>query len=130
MADHPNVEAARASLEALMKGDVETMAAGIAEDATWHVPGSNQWSGDFSGREAIVGRFGRMAERGYGITLDQIHDVVGGDDHVIALVRITAKGPSDSASTNSIWVMHVRDGTATEFWGTNDDQAAIDRVMG
>jgi ketosteroid isomerase-like protein len=130
MGDHPNVEAARAGLEALMKGDVETMAAGIAEDAIWHIPGSNQWSGDFSGREAIVGRFGRMAEGGYAFTLDEIHDVVGNEEHVISLVRVTAKGPSDSASTNSVWVMHVRDGEATEFWGYNDDQAAIDRVMG
>lgn len=129
MADHPNVDIARASLAALMKGDVETMAAGIADDATWHVPGSHQWAGEYSGKAEIVGRFGRMAEQGYGFTLDEIHDIVGGDDHVIALVRVTARGPSESASTKGIWVMHVRDGKASEFWGYNEDQAAIDRVM-
>ncbi|MGZ8629640.1 MAG: nuclear transport factor 2 family protein [Actinomycetota bacterium] len=129
MADHPNVEAARTSLEAMMKGDIQTMAAGIADDATWHVPGSNQWSGEYSGKDAIVGRFGRMAERGYGFTLEEIHDIVGNDEHVISLVRVTATGPAETASTNSIWIMHVRDGKASEFWGYNEDQAAIDRVM-
>lgn len=126
--DHPNVETARASLEPLMTGDVETMAAGIAEDATWHILRSNQRAGGYSRREAIVGRFGRR-ERGYAFTLDEIRHVMGGDGHVVALVRVTAKSPSDSASTNRVWVMHVRDGKATEFWGSNDDQAAVDRVM-
>jgi hypothetical protein len=130
MAEHPNVEAARASLEALAKGDVETMSAGIAPDAVWHVPGSNQWSGDFTGKDTIMGRFARMSEQGYRISLDEIHDIVGGDDHVVALVRVSAQGPSGSASTNSVWVMHVRDGMATEFWGHNVDQEAVDRVLG
>lgn len=129
MPDHPNVEAARTSIEALMKGDIETMGAGIADDAVWHVPGSHQWAGDRTGRPEIVGRFGLMAEKGYGFTVDEIHDVVGGDDHVIALVRVTARGPSESVSTNAIWIMHVRDGKSTEFWGYNEDQSGIDRVM-
>ncbi len=129
MADHPNVETARTSLEAMMKGDLDTMAAGIAEDAVWHVPGSNQWSGDYSGRADIVGRFGRMAEQGYRFSLDEIHDIVGNDEHVIALVHVTANGPAADASTSSIWIFHIRDGKATEFWARNEDQAAIDRVM-
>ncbi|MDH4111247.1 MAG: nuclear transport factor 2 family protein [Actinomycetota bacterium] len=129
MADHPNVEMARSSLEAMMKGDLESMAAGIADDATWHVPGSNQWSGDYRGKPEIVGRFARMAEQGYRVSLDEIHDILGNDEHVMAMVRISATGPSGSASTDSVWVMHVRDGKATEFWGHNDDQGALDRVM-
>jgi hypothetical protein len=129
MAEHPNVEAARRSLEALMKGDLETMAAGIADDAVWHIPGSNQWSGEYTGKEAIVGRFARMADQGYSVTLDEIHDIVGNDEHVIALVKITAIGPSANASSSSVWTMHVRDGKATEFWAHTQDQAAIDRVM-
>lgn len=130
MADHPNVEAARTSLEALMKGDVETMAAGIADDAVWHVPGSNRFAGDFVGRQAILDRFGQMAEAGFQIAVDEIHDIVGGDDHVVALVKLSVTGPSGSASTGGIWVMHVRDGMATEFWGMNQDQATFDTVLG
>lgn len=64
MADHANVEAARASPEAMMKGNLETMAGGITDDAAWHVPGANQWSGDYTGKPEIMGRSARMAEQG------------------------------------------------------------------
>ena len=70
-----------------------------------------------------------MADQGYRFSLDEIHDIVGGDDHVIALVRVTASGPSGNASSNSICVVPVDDGKVTEFWGYNVDQAAVDRVM-
>ena len=129
MTDHPNVEAARTSLEGLMKGDVETMAAGIADNAVWHVPGSNRFAGDFVGKPAILARLGQMAEAEVQFTVDEIHDIVGGDDHVVALVRLSVTGPSRSASTGAIWVMHVRDGMATEFWGMNENQSAVDAVL-
>lgn len=128
--DHPNAEAARTSIEALMKGDVATMAASIAEDAVWHVPGSHRFSGDYRGREEITGRFQTMAEAGVVFGVEEIHDVVGNDEHVLAMVSVSLTTPSGSASQTSIWIMHVADGEATEFWARNEDQAAIDALVG
>ena len=130
MAEHPNAESTRGALEAFMKGDVETMAAGIAEDAVWHVPGSHRWAGDFSGRAAIVGRFQQMAEAGTRTGLDEIHDVVGNDEHTVALVTLSASGPGGSTTQRSVFVFHVRDGKAAEFWGYNENQAEVDAVFG
>ncbi len=129
MGEHPNVEAARASLEAFLKGDMETMAAGIAEDAVWHLPGKNRWSGDRVGREAIMGRFQEMAEAGISSRLDEIHDVVGNDEHVLAMVRFTLTAPAGTTTQTSVWVMHVKDGKATEFWPRNEDQDELDRLL-
>jgi len=84
MANHPNAETTRAALEAFMKGDMETLANSIADDAVWHVPGGHPWAGDFRGRDAILGRFGEMAKAGASVTFDELHDVLGNDEHVVA----------------------------------------------
>jgi len=130
LADHPNAVAARVALEAFAKGDVDTLAAAIADDAVWHIPGSNRFAGDFTGRAGVLGRFEHMAEAGMRTSVDEIHDVVGGDEHVVALVKITVTSGDAMASAGSVWVMHVKDGMVHEFWGMNDNQAEIDRVLG
>ena len=113
-----------------MKGDLETMGAGIADDAIWHVPGKHRFAGEFSGKTTILGRFQEMAQAGVRITLDEIHDVLGNDEHVVALMRTSVDGPNGSSSQSSVWVMHVSDGKATEFWVRNENQDEIDRVIG
>lgn len=130
MAEHPNVEATRAALEAFMKRDMEGMASGITDDAVWHIPGSNRFSGTFEGRAAIMARFQEMAGAGYVVSLDEIHDIVGGDNHAVALVRTTVSGSGGSASGNAVFVFHVEGGRAKEFWLHNEHQAEIDRVFG
>jgi hypothetical protein len=129
MSDHPNAEATRSALEAFMRGDAETMMASISEDAVWHVPGSNAFAGDFAGRAGIGERFEKMAQAGAGTHLDEIHDIVGNDEHVLVMVRITASGAAGSTTQRSVWVFHVKDGKLGEFWGYNEDQAEIDRVF-
>lgn len=128
--EHENVAAVRAALEAFMKGDMETMSASLDENTVWHVPGDNRFAGTFTGRDAVVGRFAQMAEAGIRATLADIHDVVGNDDHVVALVQLSVSGPSGSATGRAVQVYHVRDGKAAEFWGYNEDQAAIDAILG
>ena len=130
MTDHPNAAATRAAIEAFSKGDVETMGAALADDAVWHIPGSNRFSGEFRGKAAVLGRFQQMGEAGLLPTIDEIHDVVGNDEHVVALVRITLSSADASASANAVWVMHVADGKMLEFWGLNDNQGELDRVIG
>jgi hypothetical protein len=129
MAEHPNVEATRAALEGFMKGDMETMAASIADDAVWHIPGSHRFGGTFEGRAAIMARFQEQAAAGFAVSLDEIHDIVGGDDHVVALVRTSVSGPGGSASGNAVFVFHVEGGKGKEFWAHNEHQAEIDRVF-
>ena len=130
MAEHPNVESTRASLEAFMKGDLETMAAGVRDDAVWRVPGTNRFAGTIEGKPAILGRFQAQAEAGIRVAIDEIHDIVGNDDHVVALLRTSVQGPGGSASGNAVFVMHVSGGQLKELWISNDHQAEIDRVIG
>jgi len=130
MAEHPNVEVTRKALEAFMKGDVQTLASMIAEDAVWHIPGKNRFSGGFRGRDAIMARFQQIAEAGLKVSMEEIHDIVGNDEHVVALVTLGAEGPDGSARSRSVQVYHVSGGQATEFWGYNENQEGIDALFG
>ena len=95
----------------------------------WHAPGSNRFSGTFEGKAASVGRFKQQAEAGVRLSFVDLHDVVAGDDHVVALLRLKVSGPGRECECPSVFVMHVADGKMSEFWAMNEDQAAIDRVV-
>jgi ketosteroid isomerase-like protein len=116
-------------MEAFNRGDMETFAAGVADDVVWHAPGKNRFSGTFEGKAASLGRFREQAESGVRFSFTDVHDVVGGDDHVVALLTIAVNGPGGEHEGPSVFVMHVRDGKMTEFWAMNENQDAIDRVI-
>jgi ketosteroid isomerase-like protein len=130
VAEHPSADVARRTLQAFMKGDMEAMAATIAQDAVWHIPGTHRWAGDFAGKHAIMERFKRMAEAGVRTGLDEIHDVLGSEEHAVALVMLSASGPGGTTTQRSVLVFHVREGALVEFWGYNRDQAQVDAVFG
>jgi hypothetical protein len=128
MSEHPNVATTRAGIEAFVKGDIAALTATIADDAVWHAPGNNPYSGTFIGKEETMTRMGRLAQEGVSISFD-IHDVVGNDEHVVAMVDATVTKGSSSCHGRQVQVFHVREGKLTEFWGYNEDQAAVDAVL-
>ncbi len=130
MTDHPNASIARTAIAAFSAGDLPAMLALVDDDVVWHAPGMNRFSGKFEGKPAVIDRFTRMAEAGIVTALD-IHDVVGNDDHVVALVNATVTSADGrSYRTPQVQAMHIRDGRCVEFWGMNQDQAAMDEILG
>jgi hypothetical protein len=102
----------------------------VDDTVVWHAPGTNRFSGKFEGKAALIDRFTRMAEASVVTTLE-IHDVVGNDDHVVALVNATVTSADGrSYQTPQVQAMHIRDGRCMEFWGMNQDQAAMDEILG
>jgi ketosteroid isomerase-like protein len=57
VAEHRNVETARAGIEAFNRRDPEAFAATLHDDIVWHAPGNNRYSGDFVGKAATLQRF-------------------------------------------------------------------------
>ena len=130
MTDHPNASIARTAIEAFSRGDMAAMLDLVDDAVVWHAPGTNRFSGRFEGKASVIDRFTRMAEAGIVTTLD-IHDVVGNDEHVVALVNATVSSADGrSYATPQVQAMHVRDGRCVEFWGMNQDQAAMDEILG
>ena len=68
----------------------ERLAALIDEDVVWHIPGSGPMAGDIHGREALFRFFDRLRDDDGRDLHDQEHDVLGTDDHVVALSNWSA----------------------------------------
>jgi uncharacterized protein len=130
MAEHPNATPLRGLLEAFATGDVAGEERALAEDVTWHAPGTNRFSGRFEGRAAVMERLDAMREAGIDARLD-VHDVVANDEHAVALVHLHLEvADGRRYDQPQVQVAHVRDGRIVEFWTMNQDQAVLDLLIG
>jgi uncharacterized protein (TIGR02246 family) len=130
MATHPNADIVRGAFDAYTAGDLEALGTLFTEDAVWHVPGTNRFSGRYAGREAAIDRLRRMADAGVTTTLE-VHDVVANDEHAVALVHLhvtNADGTRYDQQQVQVW--HMRDGRCHEYWAMNQDQAVLDLLIG
>jgi len=124
MAEHPNVTVVRELMAAFNEGDDERIRARMADDVTWHMIGGETTEG----LEALAGAMSAMDDD-FSITTD-LHDILGNDEHVIALVSATANVGGQSFQYRTAEIMHVEDGKITERWAFSDDTAAINEFFG
>jgi ketosteroid isomerase-like protein len=130
MAEHPNVARIRDGYAAFAKGDFAVLNDLFAEDLLWHDAGRSQLSGEYSGREAVYGLFGKLMEVTEGSFRIDLHAVLADDEHGVALVVITASRGGRSIEVNEAHVFHLRDGKVVEFWNASTDQYAADELIG
>lgn len=120
-----NAESVRGAYEAFASGDIETVANFIAEDSVWHVSASGGLTGDYDGRDAVLGFLGRLMEETEGTFKVELHDVVADDNHAVALVQTTATRNGKTLSSHQAAVYHMRDGQNTEAWFLYEDGPAV-----
>ena len=130
MAEHPNVARIRDGYAAFAKGDFAVLNDLFAEDLVWHNGGRNQLSGDYRGRDAVYGSFGKLAEVTEGSFHLDLHAVFADDEHGVALVVSTASKGGRSIRTNEAHTFHLRDGKVVEFWNASTDPYAFDELIG
>jgi uncharacterized protein len=130
MAEHPNVARLRDGYAAFAKGDFAVLNDLFAEDLLWHEPGRNQLAGDYRGRDAVYGMFGKLMEVTEGSFHIDLHAVFADDEHGVALVVATASRGGRSTEVNQAHVFHLSDGKVTEFWNAVTDQYAEDELLG
>jgi ketosteroid isomerase-like protein len=126
MADHPNVDLLRKGYDAFAKGDMDTLRELFAEGIVWHVPGNNMLSGDYQGRDAVFGFFGKLLQESGGSFRQEVHDVLANDTHGVVLVDAHAERGGKTLDTHAVHVMHVDDGQVTEFWNLVEDTTKAD----
>ena len=130
MAEHPNVARIRDGYAAFAKGDFAVLTDLFAEDLVWHVGGRSQIAGEYRGREAVFGLFGKIMEVTEGSFRMDPHAVLADDEHAVALVFATASRSGRSITDNDAHVFHMRDGKVAEFWTASTDQYAFDELFG
>jgi ketosteroid isomerase-like protein len=130
MAEHPNVARIKDLYAAFATGDFAVLNDTFAEDLVWHEGGRNQLSGDYRGREAVFGFFGKFMEVTEGTFHIDVHTVLADDEHGVALVVVTASRGGRTVMVNAVDAMHLRDGKVVEVWTVPTDQYAFDEVIG
>jgi len=130
MGEHPNVSRIRDGYVAFAKGDFEALNELFAEDLLWHEVGRNQLAGEYQGRDAVYGFFGKLMQVTEGTFHLDLHTILADDEHATALVVTTASRGDRSIRVNDVHVFHLRDGKAVEFWTASTDQYAVDELIG
>ncbi|WP_024365963.1 nuclear transport factor 2 family protein [Arthrobacter sp. TB 26] len=109
-----NVELVRRGFEAFNAGDMASLSELFAEDAAWHVAGSGVLSGTKQGRGAILAYFGELGARTQGSFQATVQDLVGGEDHTVAIQQTHAQANGKTLDMAAVITFVVRDGKVTE----------------
>lgn len=123
---HPNVEIAKGAYTAFGAGDMATLASTIDPECVWHSGGNNVLTGTYTGHDEILGFMAQIGQMSGGSFKLDIHDMLGNDDHVVALVRAAGTRNGKSLDANVVHIMHITDGKLAEFWAFPEDGSAFD----
>jgi hypothetical protein len=114
-------------LDAYGGHDRQTMLDSLADDAVWHVGGTHRHSGDYRGRDEILGYFDAIRDATADTMRLEPIEVIANDRHGAAFLRVTAE--RDGRRLDSVVADAFRfddEGRIVEFWASNSNQAAID----
>lgn len=123
---HPNSELLRSHLDALAGGDIEVAMSCYSDDVVFHYPGKNPLSGEYRGKEQVLGLMGRVMELSGGTFRPEVHDILASDDHVAALVTVRAERDGKKVEWKAVDLFHVLDGKLSEHWVHEVDQERVD----
>lgn len=124
---HVNEELVRGWFVAQARGDEAAVRAALADDVVWHVPGRSPLSADYSGPDEVLAFLARPRELSNGTVRPQILDVMAGDDHAIALVRVHAEREGKKLDGSlQAWTFRIVAGRIAEFWFLVEDRYEVD----
>jgi uncharacterized protein len=126
-----NIAALRRGYEAFQSGNLDLLRDELFDpDIVWHAPGRNPTSGDFHGPEAVIASFLKNFEVTGGTFKVEVHDILGSDDHAVALATASATKDGKTLSEPYAHVCHFRDGKLTEAWIADYDLYKVDEFFG
>lgn len=123
---HPHEDLVRRGFAAFGRGDLDAIRAFLAPDAVWHIAGRSPLSGTLTGVDAILARFMELYQASGFSLRQQVHDVVAGDAHTIALIHEHAEREGAMLDLDEVLVAHIESGQVTEAWVIPADQHAFD----
>jgi ketosteroid isomerase-like protein len=122
MSEQDNKEAIRRGYEAFSSGDLDTVMSLFDDDIEWVQPGDSAISGTFHGKTEVMEHFGRMAEKGLTVKLNQL---IAEGDTVVAITEVSAGGETGEDAD----VFRMRDGKTVSV-RIHGDTALTERVYG
>jgi uncharacterized protein len=130
MAEHPNAELFRRGYNAFQTGDLDTVRSLFAPDIVWNVPGNNRFAGAHHGVDDVISLFVQQFQETGGTFKVEIHDILGNDEHAVALASVSADRGGRHVSDRYTHVVHIKDGKVTESWIFDENPAVVDEFWG
>jgi len=125
MSENSNVARYRQAFEAMRVGEMLGWAESVAEDVVWWEIGAAE---PVRGRDALMNQMQFMGD--FEVSVD-LHDVTASDDHLIALLAVTARRGEETFNYRTAEIFHLNDaGQISERWAFSDDTAAITDFFG
>lgn len=126
MEEHPNAQILRRGYDAFARFDLEAIQNLFADDVVFHVGGRNVLTGDYTGKDSVLGFLADLTTHTEGTYRLELHDVLGSDDHAVALVTEIGQRQGRQLDMNSVHVYHLSGGKVTEGWFHPSDAYADD----
>jgi ketosteroid isomerase-like protein len=125
-----NREILRRALEGFASGNANAYVEIFSDDVVYHYPGQNPLSGDYRGRDEVLGFIERVDEWTEGTFTAELHDVLGSDQHAASLSTVSAQRNGRSLEWRAINIYDFADGRVTEVWiQPIIDQAVLDQFL-
>ena len=118
---HPNEDTLRKLYDALGRGDVPTVLGLLTDDVRYHISGRSKVSGDYAGKDEVVGFIGKLMELSGGTFRVQVLDVLANDEHGVVLTTETAQHDGRVLDNHAVHVWDMRGGACSRFRGYNEE---------
>jgi ketosteroid isomerase-like protein len=106
-----NAERVRQGYAAFKTADLATLAELMDENVSWHTPGRSPIAGDYVGRDAVFGQFGRYGGETSGTFKAELKQVfTAGDGTVIGLHHNSAERNGKRLDTDCCLVFEFENG--------------------
>ena len=109
-----NIAVVKRGYEAFGKGDIATLQALFAPNATWRSVPTGILPGNYKGAQAILEFFGRLAHETNGSVRAELQTIAASGDHVFALHRNKGARKGGTIDEESVLVFKLDKGVVTE----------------
>jgi ketosteroid isomerase-like protein len=124
---HPNETVIRNLYDAFAARDMAVVQDLLADDVTWHAPGTAQHAGVRHGKPELFATMGRLGELTGGTLRSEVIDVLANDERAVVLqwtrAQRSARPPLED---REVIVFQLRDGRVVEAWEHPGDLHAMD----
>jgi ketosteroid isomerase-like protein len=109
-------------------GEQESVAAMLADDVTWHVPGLSALAGDYRGRDDVLRYFARRRRLAGATFRIDVRGVLAEDEVTVILARGEVVFDGEAAAWGTVATFRIAKGRIAECWVHPFDQLAFDGI--
>jgi hypothetical protein len=124
---HANETVIRDLYDAFASGEMSVVDRLLADDVTWHAPGTAQHAGVRRGKAELLASMGRLAALTGGTLRSEVLDVLANDRRAVVLqVTRAQRAGRPALHDREVIIYELRDGRVVEVWEHPGDLHAMD----